>query len=1053
MAFSSFDNSVGSRFTFAVGISVLAVALEWTIQQWVGTRIPFLFFLPAIVLTAILAGSWPASMVLAIGAINATALLTPEGQLSSMAMPDRAPMLAYLGTGALLVLLGGYLRQVVRRAEHAERRLEVALENTGVGLFEVDLVNRTIFASATLWKLLGRMPPDGYKNGFMPLDDWNASLSPEELNEERRLLKEVAAKGATGHEREHLVALPGGQHRWLLTKIHFVRDGNGRVLRLHGASLDITERKHMNMLLEQAQGELKQQVAEWQHLHELSSRLLRPGPVPDQAHAILETVAAFHSSRQGLISVYEPAVGGLVIHASLGITDSGLEQMTCVPVGSGAIGLAFAEKHRVIIEDTETDPRFTRYRALAREQGFRAVYSTPFFGASGQVIGAVSVYFPEPRRPSERELRLSDIYAGSVALFIERMRAEVDLHIERDRSHQILQSMGEGFILLDRNYGVLQINAEAMRHDRRPVSEIIGRSHWDAWPGSEQSVLGQLYRHAMSERLPAISLEHSDTYSSIRGAWMEVRAYPFGEGLAIFYRDVTERKKAEVGLRESEARYRTLTETISLVVWRANAEGAMYAENPSWAAFTGQTTEQYRGSGWFDAVHMDDRANALAAWYMALAARKPYEAAYRLRRHDGQYRDIISRGVAVTGPDGEVVEWVGNCTDVTDANLVEKVLRDANRRKDEFLAMLAHELRNPLAPISMAAQILKLPGIDEKRIRDTSEIVSRQVGHMVSLVNDLLDVSRVTRGLVTLGREPLDLETVVDGAVEQVRSLIESRRHRLTIMLTPEPVRVMGDRTRLVQVIANLLNNAAKYTPEGGEITLRTETQSDQVALSVCDNGVGISSELRPFLFELFTQGERSSDRSQGGLGLGLALVKSLVELQGGSVEAYSDGTGKGSKFTIRLPRLFEAAQPDAHVSDVRSSRPQGKPLRIMVVDDNIDAAHTLAVFLEALGHEVSIKYDARSALERALIDAPRVLVLDIGLPDMDGYELALRLRAAPETAHSILIALTGYGQARDQERSKAAGFDYHLIKPADTGRLAALLAQIDLGSPHSVLT
>lgn len=375
----------------------------------------------------------------------------------------------------------------------------------------------------------------------------------------------------------------------------------------------------------------------------------------------------------------------------------------------------------------------------------------------------------------------------------------------------------------------------------------------------------------------------------------------------------------------------------------------------------------------------------------------------------------------------------------------EERLRIADQRKDEFLAMLAHELRNPLAPISAAAQLLKIVSYDEARVKQTSDIITRQVDHMTSLIDDLLDVSRVTRGLVTLDKETLDVKRIVSDAVEQASPLITARRHRLELQLPAEPACVLGDHKRLVQVIVNLLNNSAKYTPEGGNIVLRVEVQRDQVVLKVIDNGIGMAPELVSRVFDLFTQAERTSDRSQGGLGLGLALAKSLVGLHGGSVHAYSAGFGAGSTFTVRLPcqtgQSAECIQGNGN-DDVPVPA-SAKALSMMVVDDNVDAAHTLAMFLEAEGHRVFVEYEATKALERARAAAPSVCLLDIGLPDIEGNELARRLRSMPETADAVLIAVTGYGQEQDREKSMAAGFDFHLVKPVDTSRLASILAGI----------
>jgi signal transduction histidine kinase/CheY-like chemotaxis protein len=373
----------------------------------------------------------------------------------------------------------------------------------------------------------------------------------------------------------------------------------------------------------------------------------------------------------------------------------------------------------------------------------------------------------------------------------------------------------------------------------------------------------------------------------------------------------------------------------------------------------------------------------------------------------------------------------------------ENELKAANRRKDEFLAMLAHELRNPLAPIATAAALLKLSTMDEARVRKTSEVISRQVAHMTELVDDLLDVSRVTRGLVTLQAETLSISTLLADAAEQVRSLMETKRQHLTVRVPDEQFFVRGDRTRLVQVFANILNNAAKYTPQDGHVTLDVVANDVYVEVTVEDDGVGIAPTLLPHIFDLFTQAERSPDRAQGGLGLGLALVKNLLELQGGNVSAHSAGTGKGSRFTVWLPRVM-ATDVLPEQPTKKSELPRAVMTRVLVVDDNKDAAETLQLWLEAAGHEVFVAYLAEDALKIARETSPDVLFLDIGLPDMDGYELARQLRTLPETAHSSLIAVTGYGQPNDKERARAAGFNHHLTKPAELAKVLSLLCRTE---------
>jgi PAS domain S-box-containing protein len=394
---------------------------------------------------------------------------------------------------------------------------------------------------------------------------------------------------------------------------------------------------------------------------------------------------------------------------------------------------------------------------------------------------------------------------------------------------------------------------------------------------------------------------------------------------------------------------------------------------------------------------------------------------------------------------GLMVIAVDITTEVESRAQVERLnveLKAGARAKDEFLAMLAHELRNPLAPIGAAAELLQIVKLDEKKVRHTSQVIHRQVRHMTGLVDDLLDVSRLTRGLVDLDLAPVEIEQVVHDAVEQVTPLIASRKHHLALHLPPATVNVNGDKKRLVQVMANILNNAAKYTPEGGDIVLRVDVDPAHVVIEVKDNGIGMAPNLVARAFDLFAQAERTPDRSSGGLGLGLALVKSLTELHGGDVRCESPGAGKGSTFIVRLPLQAQAPGERGVHNLAPDAEPGAHALRILVVDDNEDAASLLAMLLEASGHHVMVEYSARRALDRARAEAPHICILDIGLPEMNGFELASRLRARPETANALLIAVTGYGQDEDRRATRTAGFDHHLVKPADIKALTSIIME-----------
>jgi PAS domain S-box-containing protein len=517
-----------------------------------------------------------------------------------------------------------------------------------------------------------------------------------------------------------------------------------------------------------------------------------------------------------------------------------------------------------------------------------------------------------------------------------------------------------------------------------------------------------------------------------------------GEVGGIFFEgsDVTEAVRTVQALRESEQRMRQLANTIQHLAWMADPDGKVQWYNDRWREYTGLTSEQLHTDALRDAIHPDDLDEVVRHWTDSIRSGEPYAAVMRLRRADGTWRRFSASAAPVRDADGRVVQWFGTTTDVEDAHLAREALLDASQRKDEFLAMLAHELRNPLAPISAAAQVLRLVAQDDPRTRRASEVITRQVGHMVELVDDLLDVSRVTRGLVELQRERLAVDAIVAHAVEQARPLLDARGHALAVELPHRAPHVVGDRTRLTQVVSNLLNNAAKFTPPGGRIALRVAVHEQAVALSVEDDGIGIDATLLPHVFELFTQAERTPDRAQGGLGIGLALARSLAELQGGTLTAHSAGLNTGATFTLTLPlapELADAAPAPAN-GTVHAWKRNAQDCSVLVIDDNADAAAALADLLDALGHATTTHTDPASALRAAQRERYDALVVDIGMPGMDGYELARRLRAGGASSGALLIALTGYGQLHDRVQSRQAGFDAHLVKPVDTADLLRLL-------------
>lgn len=566
----------------------------------------------------------------------------------------------------------------------------------------------------------------------------------------------------------------------------------------------------------------------------------------------------------------------------------------------------------VAVTDVTRDERTAAYAPAYTKMGVRALLALPLVRA-GRLSIALALQHQAPLQWKDMDIQRARETAERTWSFVEAARAQSALRAERDQSQYIFDSMTEGFAVLDPDCKLVQMNAEGLRIGR-VSAEVIGRKIWEVFPRVMSSRLPELYHQVMSTGKGA-SMEYQRTLADEQVSWLEIRAYPaLGGGLALFYRDIDERKRAEEKLRE------------------------------------------------------------------------------------------------------------------------------ADRRKNEFLAMLAHELRNPLAPIAAAAELLSTPHLNAQDIKHSSEVITRQVGHMTSLVNDLLDMSRVTGGLVSIDSFPLDINDILPEALEQVQPLMEARSHRLAVYPAAAPTWVRGDRTRLVQVLANLLNNAAKYTPAGGAITVRVESRADQVAISVRDNGLGMTPDLVKSAFELFAQAKRSPDRAEGGLGIGLALVRAIVELHAGTVTATSDGAGLGSEFLVLLPQAHAHRTVPTEPLPPPSAAPE---LKVLIVDDNIDAGRMLAMLMKVAGHRTFVEHQPEHALELASLLQPDVCLLDIGLPGMDGNEVARRLRAQPHTAKTVLIAVTGYNQEQPGEGALAAEFDHHFLKPIETARLLALMHEI----------
>jgi PAS domain S-box-containing protein len=744
----------------------------------------------------------------------------------------------------------------------------------------------------------------------------------------------------------------------------------------------------------------------------------------------------------------------------------------------------------------------------------------------------------------------------------------------------LLESITDSFYALDDQDRITYANQRALDFFARGRLELLGESIWNLMPDSSHEMLRDAFRRARTDR-QAVALE----IQIGEDRWLEVHAFPGATGLAVNFRDITERKRAESILRDSELHFRAVADAVPVLMWRADPENRGIWFNKTWLDFTGRPMKDEVGYGWSKDIHPDDLQQALHSCEATLKLRGPLEMEFRMRRHDGEYRWMLDRGNPVyDGPGGAFSGYIGTCIDITElkrssgalqaaeqryrafvansseaiwryeldepldlswpverqldfilehARLAElndamarmygfssaeqmvgtplaatlppddpaalaylrrviearfqlpdveseekdrdgnvrffsnsitpviedgKLLRawgtqrditdrkrseqdmkEAERRKDEFVATLAHELRNPLAPIRNGIHLLKSgkAGADASRVLG---MMDRQMTHMVRLLDDLLDLSRITRGRLELKREIVNMGDVLASAVESTSHVVQERRHRLEVRVDDPQIEVNGDPTRLSQIFANLISNSAKYTQPGGRITLTLQRENHECVVRVMDTGIGIPPQALGQLFEMFSQVRVHQQHSESGLGIGLSVVKTLVHMHGGSVSAHSDGPDKGSCFTVRLPaeapkepgRLVPSQEPDA----------EQRAGRILVVDDNRDAAQSLAILLQSEGHQVQTAFGGEEAVTQAANFRPDVILMDVGMPTVDGYEATRRIRALDPSLRPAIFALTGWGQPGDRQRSSEAGMDGHLVKPVDPEHLREVISR-----------
>ncbi len=767
---------------------------------------------------------------------------------------------------------------------------------------------------------------------------------------------------------------------------------------------------------------------------------------------LLETASALVHADASALYVFDATPGDPAFMASQ-LDAAGAALLSAPPATAAAalVAQSLRDSH-LFIRNAESVPddapaQLPWFEAL-RDAGVEAVVALPLRDSNETLLGLLAVFYQRDHQPSVPEFHILGLLARQTGDYLERYAIQQAVNVSEERFRRFMDATSDM---------VYRMNADWTEMRYLQGRNFVADTHapTERWlasyvPKEDQPRVLAAVERAVAQK-DVLELEHRVIRIDGSIGWTHTRAIPVlddnGQLLEWFgaASDITSRKTAEHALRLSQQRYHTLFDSIDegycviRMVFDAQGNGRDYfflEVNQAFERHTGLSDPLGRSIRAMVPGHDEHWFHIYGEIAKTGESRRFDMPADAMGRHYDVYAFRI-------GPpeDAQVAVLF---SDITERKRFEQSMREASQRKDEFLAVLAHELRNPLAPVRTGLSVLQLANGDPATTAKMLPLLQRQVDHMVRLVDDLLEVSRVSGGKVELRLEPVDVSTALRSAVETSRPLIDAGHHRLLLSLPGETLTVNADPVRLSQIIANLLNNSAKYTDEGGRIELRAERDGNDALIVVQDNGRGIAADMLPRIFDLFTQSPQTSGMAQGGIGIGLTLVRSLVEMQGGRVEAHSAGLGQGAVFTVRLP-LLQARQATLEVPEPELSAGTAS-MRVLVVDDNLDAAEGLRLLLGLLGMEVRTAHDGASGLAAAAEFTPELVLLDIGMPDMDGYELARRLRAAHGAQCPTLVVVSGWGQPDDRQRSLEAGIDAHLVKPVGLEQLQEVLRNVQGG-------
>jgi PAS domain S-box-containing protein len=1004
--------STALRYGAALVFTALAVFLRWLLDPVMGDYFPLATLYGAVAGATLLGGYRPAVLSVVLGYFACDYLfIEVRGKVLDLDGRNLAGLILYLLSCAIIIAFGEVARAAHRRVEVRQSELEQALAQLRMagrraresedrqrqitdlipfGAWMTDASGDFIYLSSLLLEMVGQTVEE-HKRA------WPDTIHPDDaatmVEKWRRF---VESGGVWDHEFR--MRGKDGEYRTLHARGFPVRDGEGRVTGCVGFNYDITERKRAEEALRQT---MEQMQIVTDSMAALVTRCSR-----DLKYLWVSKPYAEWINRPAGEIIGNPIVDVI-----------GQEAFTHLHPRFEQVLSGRVVRYEEHIEFRGIGPRW-----------ISAVY-TPTLGADGLPDGWVAV--------------VRDV--------TEHKQLEQSVRESEQRFARFMHHLPGLAWIKDLQGRYVYANETAMNVFRCTRDQLYGRTDDEVFPPGTAAQFKQNDLRAISSGTGVQvieTLEHEDgiVHHSVVSKFPILG--PDGSqalvgGMAI---DVTDRLRAETVLAESEERFRQLAENVNEVFWMTDPQTTQLLYiSPAYERVWGRSCESLYENprSFMDTVHPDDRERVRIAVLENQSRGEETDKEYRVIRPDGSIRWVRDRAFPVKNAEDKFYRVVGIVDDFTERKLAEEALKEADRRKDEFLATLAHELRNPLAPIQHGLQIMRLASHDHIAVEQARTMMERQLQHFIRLVNDLLDLSRINTGKIELHQERIELADVVRSALETCEPLIKEFAHELIVTVPDGPLFVDADKTRLVQVLCNLLTNAAKFSDRGGRIWLTAEQQGGEAVVSVRDTGVGIPPQMLPKVFEVFTQVDRSLEKSHGGLGIGLSIVQRLVEMHGGTVEARSEGPGMGSEFVVRLPvvlSLVQGEEPDG--DDPKPARPTARH-RILVVDDNEDSARTLAMMLNLMGNEVRIAHDGLEAVAAASAYRPDLILLDIGMPRLNGYEACRRIREQPWGKGILIAAATGWGQEEDRRRSREAGFDRHLIKPVDHDALEKLLLEL----------